>query len=370
LPSKPDVLIVARSGRQLAQAARAAGYQPVVIDLFGDVDTAAICAANVVLTPGKRFIFDADELLAALSELRSTVGTIPLVWGSGWEVQAHLLAAIAPLWPLQGCPIAALFAANDPAALAAVLGAVDITLPTLAYGAIPPHGSWLLKRRGSVGGYGVVEPGKRRHTGQCEYLQSVVTGVSLSAAFIAGAGWVELLGVCEAINLQSDRRYPYRFSAAVAAPRRFAALKARLSTLVATLGNALALRGLCGVDFMVDDDGDLVFIELNARPSATFDLVAAPGPAFAAHMAAVAGGGRPSLESLSTVRAMAVCYANHPIVVPKTLNWPVWVSDRPHPNAQLHTGAPICSIAATAQSTAGARELLDQRYHALMRLLD
>jgi len=363
------VLIVARSGRQLAQAARAGGYEPIVVDLFGDLDTQASCVTNVVLTPGADLTFDSAALLNVLTRLRSTHGPMPLVWGSGWEFQPHLLAALAQSWRLRGCPIAALFAANDAVKIAHVCAANDILFPAPAFGSVSRSAQWLLKDRTSSGGTGVRRVGMRSLTGQREYLQREVAGVPLSAAFIARPGSVELLGVCEAFNLQPHPGLPYRFSAAVAAPERFAALAARLAAIAGTLSEAFDLRGLCGVDFIHDERGQLTLIEVNARPTATFDLLAEPGLVFRAHMDAATRAHTP-LGAPGDARAMAVCYAERPIVVPKALNWPAWVADRPCPDTRVELGMPICSVSAAAATAAAARELIGKRFAQAMRLFD
>lgn len=364
----PDILILARSGRQLAEAARAAGYCPVVVDLFGDADTAAACVTSVALAPATGFAFDPAVLMSTLAELRRNYGAMPVVWGSGWETQPHLLAAIAASWPLTGCPVSALFAANDPARLTGVLDSTGIAPPESVYGRRPAYGEWLLKRRGSCGGYGVQDAGSREFAGQREFFQRKAFGVPLSGVFFAGSGAVTLLGVCAAFDLQPQRDFPYRFSAAVGAPEHEAVCRRRVHELAEMLTEAFGLRGLCGVDFMYADRGALSLVELNARPPATFGLLAEPAAALRAHVE-----GDPAMllprAPEAEVRAMGVCYAEDPIALPKALNWPAWVADRPFPGDRIEAGMPICSVTASAASAADARVLLAQRFDELMMLV-
>src|SRR5260370_18189634 len=75
------VLIAALSGRALAAAARRAGYQPLVADLFGDVDTQAIAAASVRV-PGNLPAGPARKpLLDALDRLADGRAPVGLVYG-------------------------------------------------------------------------------------------------------------------------------------------------------------------------------------------------------------------------------------------------------------------------------------------------
>ena len=70
------------------------------------------------------------------------------------------------------------------------------------------------------------------------------------------------------------------------------------------------------------------------------------------------------------VRARAVCYAEHPIVVSKPLNWPQWVADRPRNGTSLTFGMPVCSIGASAETEIDARKLLEQRFKDLIGQLN
>lgn len=354
------VLIIARSGRQLAEAARACGYEPLVVDLFGDVETEIACRANITLKPRHDFNFDAPSVVEAVRSIRSSYGRMTLVWGSGLEAQPHVLAALAQRWDTVGCSVTTFFKVNDPRTYSRALAAHRISTPRFAFGMLPKNGQWLLKRRGSSGGFGVTRTNRHRFTGQREYFQYEHTGVHLSAAFIVSSGSVLLLGVCEALNLQHHTELPYRFSGAIAVPQWFYCLRTELTKMVEKLHNAFTLRGLCGIDFIIDGDGNISLIELNARPPATFGLLAQPEHVFEAHLKAdtlVYA----SLPAVAQIRAMAICYAERPIIVTKTLNWPDWVSDRPRIRTRLLPGMPVCSISAAAATVADTRRKLETR---------
>ncbi len=362
------VLIVARSGRQLAEAARACGYEPLVVDFFGDIETETVCRANIALNPRSDLKFDVPKLADALRSIWSRYGAMPLVWGSGLESQPHLLAALAPRWDIKGCSVATLFRVNDPRAFGHALAANAIRAPKIASGAVPTSGQWLLKQRGSCGGLGVRGIGMRRVSGQREYFQRAVAGTQLSAAFVAAKGSVSFLGICEALNLQYHPRLPYRFSGAIAAPHWLASLRTPLTEIVEKLSSEFALRGLCGVDVIVDRGARVHLIELNPRPPATFDLLASPGHVFEAHMQADTPAYGP-LPEHAQVRAMAVCYAEHPITVTNSLNWPDYVSDRPQTGSRILPGMPVCSISAAGATVTDTRRLLEDRLKELRNQL-
>src|SRR3954447_2113104 len=97
-PDKPLMLIAATSGRALAQAARASGYVPLVVDAFADSDTAE--AAEDVERAG--WHFSAETLLPALSRLAEKRSPMGFVYGSGFEDRCDLLDAVAERWTLIG----------------------------------------------------------------------------------------------------------------------------------------------------------------------------------------------------------------------------------------------------------------------------
>jgi hypothetical protein len=76
--SARTVIIVARAGRQLAAAARAAGLTPLVADLFGDSDTREIAARWLGVAAGADFHFDPDSLRQAVAALRATAPQAPM----------------------------------------------------------------------------------------------------------------------------------------------------------------------------------------------------------------------------------------------------------------------------------------------------
>jgi uncharacterized protein len=100
------VLIAALSGRGLAELARKAGYRPLVSDLFGDMDTRRYVEAVRVVRGDLMKGPDADDLIAALSDLVQSHGEPPigLLCGAGFEQRPGLIDELAHKWPLLGCP--------------------------------------------------------------------------------------------------------------------------------------------------------------------------------------------------------------------------------------------------------------------------
>lgn len=72
------VLIAAFSGRSLAQSARRAGFEPLVADAFGDLDTQAAAEDVRVLDGAMQTGFRTKPLIAALEDLARTSATKPV----------------------------------------------------------------------------------------------------------------------------------------------------------------------------------------------------------------------------------------------------------------------------------------------------
>jgi predicted ATP-grasp superfamily ATP-dependent carboligase len=66
---------------------------------------------------------------------------------------------------------------------------------------------------------------------------------------------------------------------------------------------------------------------------------------------------------------MAVAYAERPACVPREVEWPDWVADRPAPGARIEAGAPVCTVLATAPMPEKVRALADERVAGALSLL-
>jgi predicted ATP-grasp superfamily ATP-dependent carboligase len=137
------------------------------------------------------------------------------------------------------------------------------------------------------------------------------------------------------------------------------AVQATTSRAVARLTQSLGLRGLNGLDFILEG-GTPYILELNPRPTATLDLYdeAVPGGLFVQHLHACAGRLEMGAIPQSEARAHAIVFATAPWRVPAAFDWPGWVTDIPAGGSVIAAGAPICSVHAHAASTRAARELV------------
>ena len=368
-PSAPDVLIVARSGRALAQAARAAGYRPYVIDLFGDVDTQvyAHSATRVAATAAGNFV--AADLQAISGQVAALYGPLPLVCGSGFESSPRLLARLLHTHPSVYAPILAYQRLLDPPALWRRLHRLGVCVPPTLWRPTQRHVDWLVKRAATSGGAHV-----RRLTGSLrknEYVQRFIVGDSLSALFLSNGRQTRLCGMAQhwrwaPTMVSAHWRYEGACSL-IPLPRRLAAQARAAGQVVAA---ELGLHGGFGLDFIRDRAGRLHVVDINPRLPATLDLYANAATIFAAHVrACTAGALLYSTARQSAVAGQLVIYAAGPWAVPAVVAWPRDCADRPQRGTQVAAGEPLCTLLATASAASVLRTTLQRRYRALQRAI-
>lgn len=362
----PFVLIAALSGRALAAAARRSGYQPLVVDLFGDLDTQAIAAASERVPGTLARGWARRPLLDALSRLANGRRPAGLVYGTGFERRTALLGAIARRHGLLGNSPNVVGRMADPVAFAELCRSCDVPHPEIRHTAAP-DGHWLRKRIGGAGGTHIrmARPGRAPDRGT--YLQRRTDGRPVSALFVADGRESRVTGFSEQWAAPSPRR-PFRYCGAV----RPAALAAEAATVmteaIARLVPAAGLVGLNSADFLVREDGfDL--LEINPRPGATLDIYAdADGKLFDMHVQACCGGLPERLPPYSAAAAAAVVYVPLHCTLPEGFAWPDWTADRQRPGIPVEAEGPLCTVHAEAEDADTARRLVQQRTKAVLAL--
>ena len=182
----------------------------------------------------------------------------------------------------------------------------------------------------------------------------------MSALFLADGARMQLVGLNEQWQATLSRTVRFAYAGAVTVDDVPEAVCAHaVSRAAARLTASLGLRGLNGLDFILED-GTPYILELNPRPTATLDLYdeAVPGGLFAQHLHACAGRLEMGAIPQSGARAHAIVYAVGAWRVPATFDWPDWVTDIPASGSVIAAGAPICTVHAHGASTRAARELV------------
>jgi len=195
------------------------------------------------------------------------------------------------------------------------------------------------------------------------YYQREMPGEPYSATFVADGERAWIIG----FNRQSIAAIgaaPFCYTGASTCEidgRIAASLRHSLDLLV----RVTDLRGLCGVDFLLDGDA-CTLLEVNPRPTATFELY---DPDFAEglvhwHIRSFAGplpefGARLRERPLEH-RAYAIVFAQGAMQIPAEAVFAPWLRDLPSAGV-IQAGAPVLSVFADADTPALARQLLHER---------
>ena len=362
------ILIAALSGRGLAASARRAGYLPLVADAFGDCDTAEHAADARRVKDAARIGFRTQPTLAALAALEAHAPSPPigLVLGSGFEDRPKLISALARRYRLLGNDAATIARCKDPTALSALLDALSIPHPETRLAPPEDAEGWLSKRIGGSGGTHVL-PAAGAERSPRRYYQRRLDGTPFSVLALATGSAARVIGISQQWSVGAPPR-PYRYGGAVGPVHPAPAVAAAMQDAAERLCIHLGLVGLVAFDFLLAD-ATAYLLEVNPRPGATLDVFDdAEGTLFKAHVAACTGG-NPPLPSLGGARAAAILYADRGPLVAKSLVWPQWTADRPHPGTRIPRYRPVATVFASAPTPQTAHDMCRQRLDELGEML-
>lgn len=342
MPRSEPVLICALSGRALAQAACAAGYAPIVLDAFGDLDTRDVAAAWRRIPVTRRWLLRRQPLLAAAARLAPP--PIPLVWGSGFERAPALLDELAAGRELWGGDARTVRSAKDPHAFAAVAGSLGVPHPEVRLAIPRPASGWLSKRAGAAGGGHVRSAGGRMPRGRGWYWQRRARGEPHSALVVGNGHEARMLALGRQLLAPTTGR-PFRFGGTVAPAAVSAVAFRRAAEAASNLAAGYAVRGLASVDMLVDGE-EIVVLELNPRPGASLDAYgrALSLDLFAAHVAGCRGDSLPDVPEAQMVGGSLIVHARRTVVIPERFGWPEWTADRSPSGTCIPAGGPVCTV--------------------------
>ncbi len=332
-----------------------------VVDLFADCDTHACARSAARICPGPQG-FDRESLCAAIERVGASDRIAGVVAGSGFEQDPTLLDALPAGAELLGNAAEIVRSVKEPAIFFGALSRLGIPYPETRSSPAGDSRGWLRKRIGGSGGMHVLP---LEADGQCPpgyFLQRAVAGRVHSVVFAANGRRAEIVGY-NAI-WQEPGRFTYR--GAIADRSLPARVRTDLAEVIPELSAAFGLRGLCGADFIVDDDERWTLLEINPRPTASFELHERDGGLFTVHVGACRGR-LPVRTSAQEIAAVRVLYAPHALRTPQP--WPRWSRDRPAPGTRVRAGEPICTVHAAGCEPGAVTRLLDTRCQKLLAVL-
>lgn len=361
------LLIISQSARQLTASAVRGGYRVVAFDRFADADTRSLAELTEAL-PGDSEGFERDSLLAAVAR-HAPPENYGLVYGSGFDGNPDLLEELTNNRQYFGNSPQLLRLLKSPERFFPLLDRLDIPYPEIRFA--PPSGDsvWLIKPSGSEGGKKIrfhnsgtmIEPG--------EYYQRYIRGEACSALFLAADHQSRMIGF-NTLWAVGNETNPFLFGGCINQARLNSRQRLFVADYVARLVRATGLVGLNSLDFMVDDDGNCLVLELNPRLSATLGLydMDFPGGLVAHHIRACQGQLECSVPVEGPVRAFAVAMALDDLTIQPSVNWPAWCADIPPAGQVIHAGQPLCTVLAEGTVREEVEALLSYRKKEILNL--
>ena len=370
MPSESPYLIVAASGRQLAQSAARGGHDVVVVDWFADRDTTDAARAVRRAVAADSLRFDAAALAAAADELAPPGACAGLVAGSGLEDAPQLLTRLAAGRRLYGNDAATVEAVKDPARFFPVLDRLGIAHPEVRLQRPAETCGWLAKRVGGAGGGHIVAAAQVDAREPAFYFQRHELGQSLSLIFLADGRRAFPVGCTEQLLASEPGGLPFLFAGVIGGVELGAEAMCRIMGAAQKLVQSFGLVGLNGIDFLLRGETCSV-LEVNPRPTAAMECFDAdfPGGLFQCHVRCCDGALPEFARRPAIRRGHAIVYANRPVTIAAGFAFPAWCRDIPQPGSRIDSGEPLCTVHRSDHDANALRRMLRQRAAAIENLL-
>jgi len=359
------ILIVAGSGRMLAQAAKHAGLKPLVIDLFADLDMQGYAedfrqVKSLVeqdLTPAVDYFIE-----------RYTVAHV--IYGSGFECYPESLHYLSSRLIMLGNDPDAFARQLDKPAFFSTLDQLHIPHPEVIFSApVDCIDDWLLKPMQGQGGVGI----KRYHADDSSdnsgYWQRFQAGTAHSVLFLADGEQVQVIGFNSQWSVRLSETQEFVFSGVINSCDLSDAHKAEITGWLKQMVSAFGLKGLNSLDFIYADDCSYI-LEINPRPSASMQLY--EQDLLNRHVGATSVALSPEVGRLKSPpqTGYQVVYAEHDLIIPDHFEWPDWCMDLPKPGNMCRAGQPLCSIIAHQKNSRSVAEQLLTKQQLILNKLE
>ncbi len=367
---KPIYLVVATSGRAIAQSLKSDYQSAVVIDGFCDTDT---CAASETCQKVARLNYqlDQDEVLQAVKKYNDN-SFEGLLFDSALETNPKLLRLILECGVIKnnvviGNSAKTLINCSSPQTFFLILNEENIPFPEVAFNktAICDK-NWLIKDSMSTGGIEVSNIKEHVLESDTMYFQKKVDGQVISITFIANGFDIYPLGFNTLWTEELSDQHAYIYAGAINQTNLSAEVKNEILKYASILTVKLNLYGLNCIDCIVNQD-DVYILEINPRIPATFELYETKsGEILKQHIKACVEATLPHHELTPLLRAHAIVYAPTQIQIPNEMQWPLWTADRPHAGEEINQYGPICSVFAGGKNMAQARDMIHTRKQTIL----
>ncbi len=370
----PNYLVIATSGRAIAQGLKSLGYSVAVVDGFADCDSAA-AATEILKVKRSHFGLDHDEVLQAVDALQSKTSFDGMFFDAAMESNTSLLDEIN-IKPVFGNLRHTLEICKNPKEFFAKLDQHSIPYPEINFepeSTINISGDWLIKTAQGTGGVGVTpvsaQLGKDVDFTNNHYLQKIIDGVNFSITFLANKEEIMELGFNTQWSEKLSDSMPYAYSGAINYVKLNESIKETALQYAQVIAKEFKLVGLNSIDFICAANRVYV-LEVNPRIPATYELYETRyGELMKDHIEVCKNKILPTAKRQPLLRAHAIIYAPTDINVSENMSWPLWAADRPHALEVVKKNEPVCSIFAGGQNSAQVYEMIKTRKQSILARL-
>ncbi|MGZ8946947.1 MAG: ATP-grasp domain-containing protein [Methylococcaceae bacterium] len=331
------ILIVASSGRMLAQAAKNAGMKPLVIDLFADLDTQH-CAEAFKRVPS----LAEKYLTPAVDYFIGHYAVAHIIYGSGFEYYPESLRYLDSRLLVLGNLPDTFVKLHDKPAFFSSLDKLNIPHPDVCFSAPACADNWLVKPMQGQGGLGIKRYHPKDDIDPAVYWQKYQAGTQHSVLFLADGTDIQIIGFNTQWVVPLSENQEFLFSGIINSCDLLDKQKKRVTDWLKKLVPEFGLKGLNSLDFIQAGETSLV-LEINPRPSASMQLYDVD--LLTGHIKASQG------ELTDYCRhtgytGYQIVYAMQDVVIPDGFEWPEGCMDLPESGMICRTGQPVCSIIA------------------------
>ncbi|MDO9046189.1 MAG: ATP-grasp domain-containing protein [Methylobacter sp.] len=260
------MLIVAGSGRMLAQAAKNAGLRPLVIDLFADLDTQGYAEDFRQVKS-----LAEQDLAPAVDYFVERYAVTRVIYGSGFECYSESLYYLSSRLIMLGNHPDTFARQLDKPAFFSTLDELNISYPEVVFSAPEYVDEWLLKPMQGQGGIGIKRYQADDAVMASVYWQKFQAGTPHSVLFLADGKQVQVIGFNSQWSVSLSETQEFVFSGVSNSADLSDAHKAVITNWLKQMVPVFALKGLNSLDFIHADDCSYV-LEINPRPSASMQL--------------------------------------------------------------------------------------------------
>ncbi len=373
--------VVGASARAAIHSIIRAGFQGWAVDLFADRDLKRVAPCSVC---------PIAQFPDGLPDLMEQFPPGPVLYTGGLENHTEIVAQLSAKRPLLGNLPPVLARVRDPFFMSSIQ-TNGIHFPKLVPSgdSAPSTGYWLRKPLRSSSGHGIRFAKLNETASPGHYFQEFIDGLAMSAHFVSVSNEPKstvMLGVTEQlIGEEWGHAREFAYCGNIGPIELPAPVEACLFNNGKIIGNATALCGLWGMDFILRDNS-IFPVELNPRYTAATEVLELSAkfgsliPHYNCFKRANALAKMKWPRRFATSVGKAIYYAPHRITFPQSGPWEddlaepfdPWrvpsFADIPEPRAIIETGSPVLTIFAKGDSAAGCRKELQSHAAELDRL--